>query len=160
MDNQSPEVADELLQAHAEAFDRIVLRWSWTERRRLAGELSAFHLSTPQYMAMVVIHRQKGDCAMHTLAEATQETSATMTGIADRLVEHGLVERHRDPSDRRSVLVSLTECGERLLEEVETRRHVLMRHILKNLSPPDREEMLRLLQLYLQAMTAEINVEG
>ena len=97
---------------------------------------------------------------MHTLAEATQETSATMTGIVDRLVEHGLVERHRDPSDRRSVLVSLTGCGERLLEEVENRRHVLVRHILKNLSPPDREEMLRLLQLYLQAMAAEINVEG
>jgi DNA-binding MarR family transcriptional regulator len=160
MGDRSPEFSDKFLQDHAEAFDRIVLRWSWTERRRLAGELAAFRLSIPQYMAMVVINRQNGNCAMHTLAEAAQETSATMTGIVDRLVEHGFVERHRDPSDRRSVLVSLTGSGERVMEEVETRRHVLMRHILKNLSPPDREEMLRLLRLYLQAMTAETNVEG
>jgi len=159
MDDQSPEVSDESLQADAEAFGRIVPRWSWIERRRFAQELSSFHLTTPQYVALMAIKRQGKDCAMSTLAEAAQETSATMTGIVDRLVEHQLVERQRDPSDRRSVLVSLTERGEQLLQEVKRQRHARLYLVLKNLSPHDRKEMLRLMQLYLEAMAADVDVE-
>lgn len=38
-------------------------------------------------------------------------TSGTMTNRVDRLAERGLVERHRDDGDRRSILVRLTDAG-------------------------------------------------
>jgi DNA-binding MarR family transcriptional regulator len=153
------EVPDESLPVDAEAFGHIVPHWSWMEQRRLAQELSAFRLTTPQFMVLMLIERQGGDCPMSILAEAAQETSATMTGIVDRLVEHQIVERHRDPSDRRSVLVSLTGRGEQLMKEVEHQRHARLLRLLKNLSPHDRKEMLRLTRLYLEAMTAEVEDE-
>jgi DNA-binding MarR family transcriptional regulator len=158
MASQSLEVADKPLHVHADAFGRAVLRWSWIERRRFAEELSAFGLTIPQYMALLSVESRLEGCAMHTLAEAARETSATMTGIVDRLVEHELVERHRDPTDRRSVLVFLTERGEQLLRDVESRRAALTNRILSTMSPHDREEMLRLMQLYLDSLIAQEGV--
>src|SRR5882724_12153604 len=45
------------------------------------------------------------------LLHATLVTSGTMTNRIDRLAAAGLVSRHRDPQDRRGVLVALTERG-------------------------------------------------
>lgn len=45
------------------------------------------------------------------LLAQTLVTSGTMTTRIDRLAERGLVVRHPDPSDRRSVLVELTPAG-------------------------------------------------
>jgi DNA-binding MarR family transcriptional regulator len=47
-----------------------------------------------------------------TLLRATLVTSGTMTNRIDRLAAAGLVRREPDPSDRRGVLVTLTERGE------------------------------------------------
>jgi DNA-binding MarR family transcriptional regulator len=48
------------------------------------------------------------------LAEATALSSAATTTLLDRLEARGLVRRVRDTSDRRRVLVELTEEGRRL----------------------------------------------
>jgi DNA-binding MarR family transcriptional regulator len=45
------------------------------------------------------------------LIKETHVTSGTMTNRVDRLEERGLVKRLPDPSDRRGVLVQLTEAG-------------------------------------------------
>src|ERR1700734_4369908 len=47
------------------------------------------------------------------LLHATLVTSGTMTNRIDRLAAAGLVSRHRDPQDKRGVLVALTERGQR-----------------------------------------------
>lgn len=45
------------------------------------------------------------------LVRETLVTSGTMTNRVDRLAARGLVERHRDPEDRRGVIVRLTAAG-------------------------------------------------
>ena len=47
------------------------------------------------------------------LARIAELTSGTMTARLDQLERQGLVRRVRDPGDRRSVLVELTEAGKR-----------------------------------------------
>jgi MarR family transcriptional regulator for hemolysin len=48
------------------------------------------------------------------LARAVGIEGPTLTRHLDALEQAGLVERRRDPSDRRAVQVELTEAGERL----------------------------------------------
>jgi DNA-binding transcriptional ArsR family regulator len=50
------------------------------------------------------------------LARATGLTTASITGVADRLEEAGFVRRERDPKDRRRVVIRLVR--ERMLRDV------------------------------------------
>ena len=53
------------------------------------------------------------------LAEQMNVQPATMTGLTDRLVRQGLIEREADPSDRRIILLKLTDEGRRVVGETE-----------------------------------------
>ncbi len=58
-------------------------------------------------------HRVRG------LAEALSISKPAVTRGLDRLSQAGYLERERDSSDRRSVLVTLTPEGERFLKTLE-----------------------------------------
>ncbi len=55
-----------------------------------------------------------------TLGKRVQLDSATLTGIIDRLETVGVLERERNPDDRRSILICLTEKGRAIAEEIGT----------------------------------------
>ncbi|WLV24503.1 MarR family transcriptional regulator [Aciduricibacillus chroicocephali] len=55
------------------------------------------------------------------LAEHLKLTNSTVSGVVERLVKHGLVERKHDPHDRRAITLNLTpQCEEKLERVIET----------------------------------------
>ena len=48
------------------------------------------------------------------LADSCDCTRSTITGVVDTMEEHSLVTREKNPNDRRSTLVKLTEKGKEL----------------------------------------------
>jgi DNA-binding MarR family transcriptional regulator len=74
---------------------------------------------------------------MSQLAASAQTSQASLTGIVDRLEDHGLVERVRSSEDRRVVDVSLTPAGR---EELDRVRLVFTEHLEATLSPLSPEE--------------------
>lgn len=83
---------------------------------------------------------------MQDLAEKTLVTKGTMTGIIDRLEAKGLVKRSVPPDDRRSFLISLTELGHELFEEVFP---IHIEYLKKKFSKMDLEKSKQL-ELLLQ----------
>ncbi|OYN97445.1 MarR family winged helix-turn-helix transcriptional regulator [Enemella evansiae] len=80
------------------------------------------------------------------LLRETLVTSGTMTNRVDRLVTRGLVRRSPDPSDRRGVLVSLTDAGR---DVVDGALETLLRHeseLLDALDRGEREQLSGLLR--------------
>ncbi|NNG18280.1 MarR family transcriptional regulator [Naumannella sp. ID2617S] len=71
------------------------------------------------------------------LLRETMVTSGTMTNRVDRLVSRGLVRRAPDPSDRRGVLVSLSDAGR---EVVDGALASLLAHESELLDGLDREQ--------------------
>ena len=70
------------------------------------------HLSVTAAQAMVLNFLGEEDCVpSYILCRKLQITSATMTGILDRLEKMDLIERRRHPDDRRAILVCLTGQG-------------------------------------------------
>jgi len=71
--------------------------------------------------------------SIQTLAERLQVRHHSAVELADRLEERGLIRRHRAKSDRRRVLVHLTQRGERILGRLARLRIADLRNAAPNL---------------------------
>ena len=78
-----------------------------------------------------------------------------MTGIVNRLKSAGLVSRSTDPTDRRKVVIRLTQAGRALLDRAKNARRKRMVRALAHLSRQERREFLRLLMRYLEVFEEE-----
>jgi len=88
---------------------------------------------------------RRGPMRMTELAELTGTSSANVTGMIDRLVERGVVERKNDTKDRRVVLVSLTETGRGLFENQGGLFKQHMGKMLETFTPAEQHELVRLI---------------
>jgi DNA-binding MarR family transcriptional regulator len=66
-----------------------------------------------------------------------------MTRTVAALVERGLVLRQDDPTDRRSVILSLTDDGRRSLTAIRRRRDAWMASRVARLTPEERDVLAR-----------------
>jgi DNA-binding MarR family transcriptional regulator len=79
------------------------------------------HLGVTASQAMVLNFLSEEDRILsRTLGQKLGITSATMTGILDRLEKMALIERQSHPDDRRAILVCLTEGGRLTATEINT----------------------------------------
>jgi DNA-binding MarR family transcriptional regulator len=98
---------------------------SFSEARSVAAGV------TPQqYQAMLVIRTHPDqEIMIRALAEQMLLLPNSAVQLVDRLSASELVERRQSPTDRRSVLVSLTAKGSQLLERLAAEhRDELLRH--------------------------------
>jgi DNA-binding MarR family transcriptional regulator len=80
---------------------------------------------------------------MSALARAVGQRKSTLTSVADRLVERGLVTRYDDPKDRRVLLVRLTRAGERSARRIVTILTALEKRAIKAADPCDVQALRR-----------------
>ena len=73
-------------------------------------------ITVPQYTALTVLE-QHDDMSAAQLARHTFVTAQAMEGVVGALQSAGLIVRHRDPENRRRLVISLTEQGRALLED-------------------------------------------
>jgi DNA-binding MarR family transcriptional regulator len=83
------------------------------------------------------------------LLAATLVTSGTMTTRVDKLVARGLVERLPDPSDRRGVLVRLTDQGRGAVDDALAALLEREHAWLAGMTPQDRDTLADLLRALL-----------
>jgi DNA-binding MarR family transcriptional regulator len=80
------------------------------------------------------------------LAQRLGVDRTVMTYLLDDLERAGLVERRRDPADRRARRIVLTEEGGRRLCEVELRLRTAEEQVLGSLDPDERDTLRALLR--------------
>lgn len=83
------------------------------------------------------------------LSAAAMVSSAALTNRVDRLVDKGLVDRAVDPAHRRRVLISLSERGLQLVNEVVEHHLANERRLLEGLSATERDQLTALLRRLL-----------
>lgn len=82
-----------------------------------AAHIRVLGLTPPQFDVIATLGNTRGMTAT-VLGEKTLITKGTLTGVVDRLVERGWVERAAHDSDRRCQIVRLTPSGEALFAQV------------------------------------------
>jgi DNA-binding MarR family transcriptional regulator len=88
------------------------------------------------------------------LIRATLVTSGTMTNRIDRLALAGLVNRRRDPQDKRGVLVQLTADGLTTVDNAFTALLAGEKTLLRGLNEDQQEQLARLLRILLAPFDA------
>ncbi len=92
---------------------RVWFRFIRLSRRvtaAVAGELRELGLSIPQFDVLSTLSEREG-LTQQELAARLYVTKGNVSGLVDRLVEAGLVERRPIPGDRRSHALHLTPAG-------------------------------------------------
>ncbi|HEY0737873.1 MAG TPA: MarR family transcriptional regulator [Herpetosiphonaceae bacterium] len=104
------------------------------------------HGVTPvQYAVLNVLWQQDARSGAE-LGERLQLDSATMTGVLDRLVSAGLIERQADAADRRINRVVLTEAGRSLQQPLDSEMDALNAEIFGQLGAEDAERLRAMLR--------------
>ena len=102
--------------------------------------------------------RRAGDPFTLNIGRLMRETlvsSGTMTNRIDRLADRGLVERLRDPQDRRSVLVALTAQGRRRADDAIADLLDREQPLLATLTPQEQDVLANLLRRLLTPLDDE-----
>ncbi|HEX8486382.1 MAG TPA: MarR family transcriptional regulator [Sphingomonas sp.] len=86
-------------------------------RRRFDERARAIGVTRPQWRALVTLSREEG-VQQGALAERLEVEPITLCRMIDRLADAGLVERRRDPGDRRAWNIYLTDRSRPLLAKL------------------------------------------
>lgn len=79
----------------------------------MGEEWLTLDVTMSQFKVLLLLQKE-GALRVSEIASALSVSQAVVTGVTDRLVHRGLVERVGDPHDRRVVICRLTEDGSQL----------------------------------------------
>lgn len=121
----------------AELTQHIIEATSTFTRRQLPlggeREWMELDLTMPQLKTLLVVAASDG-LPMSQIARWSGMTMSTATGVADRLIAHGLVRREHDPADRRVVMLCATEAGLALVDRLTRISEEIILDVLDRLS--------------------------
>ena len=159
---------------HADAVDRIVEQWHEVRPRfdaspihvvgrvsrlsrlvdkRLAVNFGEHGLENWMYDVLATLRRSGApyELTAGDLVAQTMVTTGAMTNRIDRLQDLGYVER-RPGTDRRTVIVGLTESGRTKVDDVSTSHMDTERELLGALSPKQQDQLASLLRTVLLSL--------
>jgi MarR family transcriptional regulator, organic hydroperoxide resistance regulator len=145
--------------AEIEAADPLriwfrIIRLNRRATNAVASELKALGLSIPQFDLLSTLTEREG-LSQQELAERLYVTKGNVSGLLDRMVEAGLVERRAIPGDRRSNALHLTPKGRDLANQgIEAQRNYVMR-TLGTLPAQDLADLERIVLAWRDRARAE-----
>jgi DNA-binding MarR family transcriptional regulator len=116
------------------------------ERRALSSMAEPL-ISTPltmqqlKVLTMIAIDPEKA--TGHELAALLEVSVATMSGLVDRLVEHGMVARGEDPSDRRVRRLTVTPEGSATIRSLLSSAGTMPTPVLRRLAIEDLRALVQ-----------------
>ncbi len=131
----------------------IVLRIERADRHlqsAVEARLKELGLTRWRFAVLSTLRRAGGDgLRPGELLRDMLSTTGAMTNRLDRLEEDGLVERIRDPRDRRAVLVRLTASGRELVDRAATEHLANEARLVAHLDTDDQRRLADLLRKLL-----------
>jgi DNA-binding MarR family transcriptional regulator len=100
---------------------------------------------TPARLQVLTMLTQHSPCTMITLSRRLGTTAHNVTKLVDWLETEGLVERHRNPSDRRTVMLHITGSGSDAEKRLAQAHANAVAEAFTDLSDPELDQLTALL---------------
>ena len=122
-------------------------------RGRAARDPSPDGLSLAQYYLLEPLG--SGPRTNREVAESAGISAPTATRMVDGLLDRGLVTRLEDPTDRRAVVISLTDTGRSALRRKQREYEAQRRRVAASLDPHEQKiasDLLRRLAAVIEEL--------
>ena len=143
---QTPALSvDQRLPAELVASTSFLLKrlgFAAKDRTMAAYEETGLH---PYHYGVMLVLDEGSRETQGSIADALGYDRGQLVGLLDELEEQGLVERKRDPNDRRRHIVRLTSEGKKALRRLRALAKQLEDDFLSPLSDDDRQALHSLL---------------
>jgi DNA-binding MarR family transcriptional regulator len=103
--------------------------------------LQEIDMSGPRMWTLRLLEDAESPLTMSQLAERTESVKSNVTQLIDRMESENLVRRVRNPDDRRSVFIEVTDLGRERLVAAEGLAQTAIKQVFGKLKPFELEQM-------------------
>ncbi len=135
----------------------IVVRLDKVDRlidKAATVNLARLDLTHEEFKVLIALHN--GPRSHGSLSRELVVSTGAMTNRLDKMERTGLLARKRDPSDRRGVLLELSDQGRQRLDEYIELAASRERELLSALNRDEKQQLNRLLRKLLTALQSEL----
>jgi DNA-binding MarR family transcriptional regulator len=111
-------------------------------RRRLRER---FDVTLPRFDLMAQLDKAADGMTLSDLSRRMMVSNGNLTGLVERLVGSGHVERRVSATDRRAQMISLTRAGRAAFRAMAGEHELWIAELFGDLSGRERAELMRLL---------------
>ena len=147
----------ELTRTRADSWRAVVEAYQVCSQR-YGSALNHVDLTPAQFEVMILIRSLKQNATPKRIAERLLVTKGNITGVTNRLLTRGLIDRRSHQTDGRSLVFELTSRGQKLLLEANK---VAAEFVRQQLEPFTDEEveivgrLMRQMKQHLLLMDAD-----
>ena len=147
--------------------EELILQLEQTQQafeRRALSAMAEPLISTPltmqQLKVLAMIALDPGGSTGVTLAGLLKVSVASMSGMIDRLVDHGMVRRTEDPEDRRVRRLTVTTEGGAMIRSLLSSAGTVPTPVLRRIPLPDLRALVQGVLAVDRAATGESGGEA
>ncbi|WP_180899517.1 MarR family winged helix-turn-helix transcriptional regulator [Martelella soudanensis] len=96
-----------------------------------------YAMTLPRFDVMAALHAAPEGMRMSALSKQLVVSNGNVTGVIEKLVADGLVERENQETDRRAFLVRITDKGKALMDEMTAVHRGWIDEIFAEIAEPD-----------------------
>jgi DNA-binding MarR family transcriptional regulator len=123
----------------------LLSKLGFSSAARFAATLQPLGIGPQHFAALRYVEHLEGR-SQQTLAEALEVPPSRVVAMIDELEARGLVERRRNPNDRRAHALHLTADGRQMLDRAMAAASAYEAQLCSCLSAEERTELLELLR--------------
>jgi DNA-binding MarR family transcriptional regulator len=131
-----------------------VMRLADLMLRELSKFFQRYHLTPASAHVVGILEGAEEPLSPHQIAEQLYIATSTMTTLIDTAERRGLVRRVPHPSDRRKILVEITNAGRAVVHEASPYVHAIEKQMFAPLSDEQKQQLLNLLEPVIERVQA------
>ena len=122
----------------------FVMRYSMVKKRIAAEYLKEEDLNTFESILLGIVYKNH-QCSQDKIGEITLFDGASIARALKKLEDRGFVSRQPDPNNRRKKLVTITDAGQGLYDEVRKAFHKGNDAIFKDITSEEQTQLEKIL---------------
>src|ERR1700754_3914198 len=104
-----------------------------------------FDVTLPRFDLMAQLDKVPDGMTLSDVSKRMMVSNGNVTGLVERLVESGHIDRRTSDSDRRVQFIRLTKLGRSEFRKMAAKHKLWIADIFADLTPKDVRELMRLL---------------